>query len=252
MIHVFSVQVWHSSRIDLRVSANTPDKLHNVHLHRETRSPGARRRLNLPQRLLKVGECMLINVDCVPWSHRRSLETHLHPPWRGVFVFSRVTRAGEEILTYSQKALTWVCPACQLRGHAAFFGHLIWSWIPNHLSQFPVHPEDIYPSAPFSLKHKRKWDGACWEGGTLCLPHLPSLPTLGKGRWWPCSPCSASMWALWFCGGRKQRAPTLWRSSALPRIFPSISQSLNSLVCICFLEVKHGKYNTTPDPGISS
>jgi len=145
MIHVFSVQVWHSSRMDLRVSANTPDKLHNVHLHRETQSPGAQCRLILPQRLLKVGECVLVNVDCVRWSHRPSPETRLHPPWQGVFVSSRVTRAGEEILPYSQKALTWVRPACQLHGHAAFFGHFIWLQVPNNPSRLPACTEDFSP-----------------------------------------------------------------------------------------------------------
>lgn len=233
--------------MDLRVSANTPDKLHNVHLHRETRSPGAPCRLILPQRLLKVGECMPVNVDCVPWSHRRSLDTYLHPPWRGVFVSSRVTRAREEILPYSQKASTWVRPAWQLHGCAAFFSHLIWVRFPNDPSRFPFHQKTFYPSAPFSLKLEHKQVGRCREGGTLRLPQLPSLPTLGGGRRWPCRACSASMWA-----GRKQRAPTLQRSSTLPRIFPNISQSLNSLVCLGFLEVKHRKYNTMPDPGISS
>lgn len=145
MIHVFSVQVWHSSRMDLRMSANTPDKLHNVHLRRETRSPGTPCRLILPHRLLKVGECTLVNVDCVPWPHSQSMETCLHPPWRSVFVSSRVTRVGEETLPYSQKAPTRVHPACQMHGRTAFFGHLIWLQIPNDLSEFPVHPEDFLP-----------------------------------------------------------------------------------------------------------
>lgn len=78
MIHVFSIQVWHISRMDVRVSVNTPDKLPNVHLHREIQSPGAPCELILHQRLLKVGEHILINVECIPWSHRWSLEIHLH------------------------------------------------------------------------------------------------------------------------------------------------------------------------------
>lgn len=145
MIRVFSVQVWRSSRMDLRASANTPHNLRHVHLHRETRSPGAPGPLILPQRLLKVGECILVNVDCVPWSHRWSSETHFHPPWQGVSVPWKVMGAREEILPYSQKAPTWVRPACQLPGRAACFDHLIWLQIPNNPSRFPVRPEEFLP-----------------------------------------------------------------------------------------------------------
>lgn len=86
--------------MDLRVSANTPDKLHNMHLHRETQSQGTRCLLILPQRLLKAGECILVNMDCGPWSPRWPLETRLYALWQGGFVSLRVIRAGEEILPF--------------------------------------------------------------------------------------------------------------------------------------------------------
>lgn len=129
--------------MDLGVSANPLDKLHNVHLQREMQIPGTPCQLIPPQRLLKAGECTLINVGCIPWSHRRSPETHLHLPWWGVFVSWRVTTVGEQFLPYNQKASTWVCPTCQLHRHAAFFGYLIWLQIPSDPSEFPMHPEDF-------------------------------------------------------------------------------------------------------------
>lgn len=56
-----------------------------------------------------------------------------------------MTRAGKEILPYSQKALTWVRSACQLQGRVAFFAPLIWWQIRNNMNRFPVHPEHFLP-----------------------------------------------------------------------------------------------------------
>lgn len=190
MIRVFSVQVWHSSRTDLRARANTPDKLHNVHLHRGTQTTDAPCRLILLQRLLKAGECMLVNVDCIPWS-----QSDLQGP------------------------------VCTNLGKL----HLcLWGWL-ERMNNFCLSSRKV------QFLPKRM---PC-----TFFYFCPLWAEQGDGH------AALAMHGL-CSSAREGNKERLLCKEAM--IFPSISQSLNSLVCLCLLKVRHGKYNTMPDPGISS